>query len=225
MKLLIKDINSIPTPANGYGYAFIDAADNKLKIKKTNSIIEYSNTLDDIQLLDLSNYTAFEVYPHNDLTAGINIQDLGGELLFDVPANMTQSFYIRSEQLQDKQNIVIDWGDGSEFTKLSEYSNSLGGSEGDWRYLVSHTYQEANKKYIIKIFGDTYFGLISNDNTKNIICRCFDVDLPTASHLTNYSSFVRDNELLLNLNMYNAYNFTKNARNISNMFAGCKNLK
>ena len=43
MKLLIKDINSIPTPANGYGYAFIDAADNKLKIKKTMGHIRRKN--------------------------------------------------------------------------------------------------------------------------------------------------------------------------------------
>lgn len=65
MKLPITTSEKIRTPEVGFGFAFIDEDDHKLKIKKHNSTIEFTNTLSDIQLLNLSDYTAFEVFAHN----------------------------------------------------------------------------------------------------------------------------------------------------------------
>lgn len=170
-----------------------------------------------------NDYTSWEVYPHeNEIPKGQN-EELDRFFRVPVPANMTESFYIRSKQLQDKQNVIIDWGDGSEYTKLSEFQNELSRSEGDWRYLVSHTYNQT-WKYIIKIYGNTYFALLHNEFTSNLMCRVFDIDLPTASLLVNYSSFAGCTQLLTNVNMFNANNFNKNARNISNLFSNCQNM-
>jgi hypothetical protein len=43
MKLPITTIDKIKNPQKGFGYAFIDAEDNRLKVKKHDSIIEFSN--------------------------------------------------------------------------------------------------------------------------------------------------------------------------------------
>lgn len=42
MKLQITTANKIENPPKNYGFAFIDAEDNKFKIKKYDSIIEFS---------------------------------------------------------------------------------------------------------------------------------------------------------------------------------------
>lgn len=65
MRLPIMSLENVSTPGNGYGFIFIDSTDQKLKIKKHNSIIEFTNELSGIQLLNLSDYTAFEVFAHN----------------------------------------------------------------------------------------------------------------------------------------------------------------
>jgi hypothetical protein len=43
MKLYITTQDKIKNPQKGFGYAFIDVEDNKLKVKKHDSIIEFSN--------------------------------------------------------------------------------------------------------------------------------------------------------------------------------------
>lgn len=72
MKISVKNINEIPSPPSGFGYLFIDRSDNILKLKKQNSIVEYTNTLSGITLLDLNDYTSFEVFVHKDDIAGTN---------------------------------------------------------------------------------------------------------------------------------------------------------
>lgn len=47
MKLSITTQDKIKNPQKGFGYAFIDAEDNKLKVKKHDSIIEFSNDQSD----------------------------------------------------------------------------------------------------------------------------------------------------------------------------------
>jgi hypothetical protein len=243
MKLLIKDINNIPTPANGYGYAFIDAADNKLKIKKTNSIIEYSNTLDDIQLLDLSDYSAFEVYP-NDTIISAGTHPVLGEITTEIPVGMVEKFVIRTECSQENSDVVVDWGDGT-------YSNIKNGEyeskkdyQDEWPtvyYLVSHEYQES-KKYTIKIFGKKYFNIThylgyfidpetnatyvypETSEKYNLMCNCFTSETPIASHVTNLSSFAVGAKRLVNVIVDTTCNISK-VSNLSSLLSLCTNLK
>ena len=49
--------------------------DKKLKVKKHDSVIEFNNDLSDIQLLDLTDYTAFEVFAHNYHIGGDKCSD------------------------------------------------------------------------------------------------------------------------------------------------------
>jgi hypothetical protein len=224
MKLQITTANKIENPPKNYGFAFIDEEDKKLKIKRHDSLIEFNNELSDFQLLNLCDYTAYEVYPHkNDIQVGFH-EALNRQIRHAVPAQMIESFYIRSNHLQDQQNVSIDWGDGSDFTNLSDFTDPVSGQTYDYRYFVSHEYKEEGK-YIIKIYGNTYYGLIHDESTLNLMSRCFDVDLPTASHLSNYSSFARCAWLLVDVDMFSAFNFIKNARNISNLFSNCQNIK
>ena len=66
MRLPIIKVENVRIPPEGYGFVFIDSEDKKLKIKKhNNGVIEFTNDLSDTKLLDLTDYTAFEVYPTN----------------------------------------------------------------------------------------------------------------------------------------------------------------
>jgi hypothetical protein len=219
MRLPIKTINEIETPLSGFGFAFIDAEDKKLKVRKHDSLIEFTNELSDIQLLNLCDYTAFEVFAHDyDIPSGYCIE-LSGDVTNPIPACMTHKFGIRSQESPEKQNVIVDWGDGN-ITKLSKLTPSNG------YYYVSHEYN-SNGKYIVKIFGNTYFAIAQSAafayTEPNILCRVFDVDLPIASHLGNLSSFCINSNHLINVKVPAAFNWS-NVKNLSSTFWECKNL-
>jgi hypothetical protein len=73
MQLPITTKDKVTNPLQGFGFAFIDEEDKKLKIKKCDGIIEFSNPLDDFKLLDLVDYTAFEVFTHNYEIGGFSV--------------------------------------------------------------------------------------------------------------------------------------------------------
>ena len=222
MKLQITSANKVENPLQGFAFAFIDAEDKKLKIKKHDSIIEFSNILDDVQLLDLTDYTAFEVFAHDyDIPVG-ECEELGGYISLQITASREHQFTIRSLEGPAKQDIIVDWGDGT-LIKLSDMN--VYASNGEYKYLMNHTYL-SNGKYIIKIYGKKYFAIIqSSSNTDpNILCRIFDYDLPIASHLRNFSSFCRHSKHLINVDVSKSPTFSSNYINIANMFTGCKNL-
>ena len=222
MKLPITSIDRIPIPYEDQAFAFIDAEDKKLKVRKHDSLIEFTNELSDIQLLNLCDYTAFEVFAHDyDIPSGY-CADLNGEVTNVLKQRMTHKFGIRSQESPKKQNVIVDWGDGST-TKLADIT-----PEGQY-YYISHTY-ENNGKYIVKIFGTTYFAIAQGPafafydaNDPNILCRAFDIDLPVASHLRNLSSFCINSNHLINLNIPAAFNWA-NVNNLSCAFFGCRNL-
>ena len=110
MRLPILKVENVRIPPKGYGFAFIDAEDKKLKIKKHNSVIEFTNDLSDTKLLDLTDYTAFEVYPTNAvISAGTTDEVTGLTYTYDVPADMTHTFQVRSSTPEDTCDVVIDW--------------------------------------------------------------------------------------------------------------------
>lgn len=164
----------------------------------------------------ISNYTAFEVFAHDyDIPIG-ECEELGGYVNYELPACMTHSFGIRSQQQKEDQDVVVDWGDGTSVS-LANIDPASG------RYALSHTYNTVGK-YTIRIYGKSYFALSNLNTDTNIMCRVFAADLPVASHLSNFSSFARYAKHILKVDLSTCPNFIKNYSNISYLFYECFNL-
>ena len=178
MKLPIFKVENVRIPPEGYGFAFIDAEDKKLKIKKHNGVIEFTNDLSDTKLLDLTDYTAFEVYPTNAvISAGTTDEVTGLTYTHDVPADMTHTFQVRSCTPQATCDVVIDWGDGATSSvakkEYTAYDTSELASDTEVAYQFQHTYSTPGR-YIVKILGRDYFGFRALDNnagTRSIMSR------------------------------------------------------
>ena len=175
-----------------------------------------------------NDYTAFEVFAHNeDIPVGES-EELGGYVNNMIPAGMTEYFRIRSSAPQDGQNVVVDWGDGAT-TLLSTITPEVTDSSlYTYIYDVEHTYTSPGK-YIVKILGKTYNSIIGSNittdptGTRNLMCRIFDKDLPIASHLTNFSSFALSSQCLLYVNATNS-NFTHQVVQCPSLLRNCTNL-
>lgn len=179
---------------------------------------------------DLNDYTAFEVYAHDtDIPVGelaephlSYIGKAGDTIAVAVPAAMTHKFIIRSEVPQSKQDVVVDWGDGTT-TALRDVEPTILGDGAEYRYTVEHTYT-ATRTYIVKIFGKAYFSFMNGGEiTQNLLCRIFDIDLPVATWIWNFSSSCRETNHLLHVNFY-CHAVNRQAINWSNTFLGSRNL-
>jgi hypothetical protein len=237
MKLPITTIDKVENPIQGFAFAFIDEEDKKLKIKKHDSIIEFCNELSDIQLLNLTDYTAFEVYP-TDHEIPANSTEIGLAIYNDetlingarIKPSMTEEFSLWITKSRLESDIVIDWGDGT-IEKLSELTPT-NGTDNDGKIdvlvYVAHTYEVPNKPYIIKVYGKDYCRLshnqykISADN--RLVCRVLDSDLPVASHLTNLASFCHSCNRLLKVSIPSYSNIFNHVVNWSGCFNTCTNL-
>lgn len=239
MKLPIKSLNEIAIPNQGTGFIFIDKDDNKLKIRKHNSVIEYSNVLNDTQLLSLLDYTAFEVFPTSkEYAPGEFINYKGYSNSVAIPAVDTHHFIIRSIYTLAQQNVIIDWGDGT----LTDIKNSEDvkeyGVPGSQDFVVRHKYAELDRPYIVKIYGNTYFGIMGENSQKfiddgsgnakcylnhNLITRIFDRDLPVASCITNAASMCRYAKRLISVNVY-GHSILRQVTNWTLCFSGCVNM-
>ena len=226
MKLPITSIDKIDPPLEGFGFAFIDEKDNRLKIKKHDSVIEYSNTLDDIQLLDLTDYTAFEVMPTKEEIPSGSVDNSTG-LTYNnaIPACTIHKMSIKSTQNPNEVDVVIDWGDG-EYSALrnGDYASYSNGS-----FELEHDYApkmlENTEKFIIKIYGKNYWAFRHEKyqaTGNNLMSRVFDSDLPLASHIVNIASTCFGAMRLLNVNFIDYYN--NRILNINSLFCKCKNL-
>lgn len=176
-------------------------------------------------------YTAFEVWPtSSEIPVGTYTQDgITYNIEKAIAASATHVMWIRSEELPDQQNVVVDWGDGT-IEALSSFAvEDLGGSEGDYRYICSHTYTELDKRYIVKIFGDTYFSVMNDTSAyqdtvqNNIISRALDKDLPVARHITNISSFCRGSRKLFKVDV-SKFIRRREIINWAYLFCNCYNL-
>lgn len=223
MNVPIKLRNEVSIPPQGYVFPFIDAEDMQLKAKLSDGIvINYTNVDDELKILDLIDYTAFEVFAHDyDIPVG-ECEELGGYVNYALPAMMTHEFTIRSTDASENQNVIVDFGDGT----IVNLKDIIPTESSEYAYSLSHTYS-SNGKYIIKIYGNTYFAIKQaqdkNKSYNNILCRALTDDLPIASHLSNFSSFCLGAKHLIYLNITNP-NFNFQYSNISTMCGFCTNL-
>ena len=169
-------------------------------------------------LTDEKEYTAFEVYPTSVAMAPGTFNHLGCTNAIEIAAEDTHHMDIRSKLSLEEQDIVIDWGDGS-FLNFKNGTNEdfiAAGEEGQYRYLVRHKYTVPDKPYIIKVYGSTYYSIMSETPTSyiddgsgetktylkhNLMSRVFDFDLPIAKCVTNTASFCRTARRLLKVDM------------------------
>jgi hypothetical protein len=221
MKLPILNVNNVSAPSKGFGFAFIDVEDKKLKIKKHDGVIEFTNNLSDIQLLDLSDYTAFEVLAHDtDINAGDIDEVTGIAYAEHVSAQMTHKMILRTSTPKEQQDVIIDWGDGAVASvKDGDFEAEL----SDNQFVMSHTYQNPGR-YIVKIYGKQYYAVKYSDSQYsgisryNLICRVLDYDLPIASHLTNLSSFCFHATRLQKVNVPKYADYLTRIINTASMF-------
>ena len=198
-------------------------------------------------------YTAFEVLPHRTMlrkgtklstsilkdaqavkdylaTLETDEERANAALDYNADPSMIHEFSLRSEQLPDEMDVIVDWGDGT-IQKCStdyygvddEVGGVLEGNPGDYRYRMRHEYSD-EKVYTVKIYGKSYFGMIPNKKKLNLMVSLFSENLPVASHLTNFSSFCYGAYALVYVNLFNC-GFNKQASNASNVFYYCVNLK
>ena len=180
-------------------------------IKGENTVYRFENGVWVIgfpQINDSRDYTAFEVYAHDtDIPAGVLtephskfIGKPGDELARKVTASMEESFSLRTLTPPEKQDVVVDWGDGT-LTELSTITPVISGTE--YRYTVNHVYTTPGT-YIVKIFGRSYFAFMTSGTPETtLISRIFEEDLPVASWLWNFSSVCLHAQRLLHVNVYN----------------------
>lgn len=195
-------------------------------------------------------YTAFEVLPNKvQIPSGSVIGDtilaekltdttvLGTALANNIEPNTLHRIKIRTNQPDPtKSDVVIDWGDGTvSSVATQEYESSnidAAGKEGE--YIFAHDYAQAlteanlnSKRYTVKIYGRQYYNLshkIDSANTlvSNIMCRCFEIDLPFASNFKNISNFCFGSKTLVFASFEAVkYNYFENAQGL---FTSCSNL-
>lgn len=150
----------------------------------------------------LNDYTAFEVYANDEVISAGTVDPITQmEYKVDVPVQMTELFSVRSAQPLNKQNVIIDWGDGSITALKDETSadseDAIATTDGgvyeftdedrEYEHFCWHKYQTAGR-YIVKIYGNTYWGIRNKTRSQyNLICRLFDTDLPLAKCCVNIS--------------------------------------
>lgn len=199
---------------------------------ETNIIIDnindHVNRLDNYLQTVTPRFTAFEV----TATASRN----------------THSFYIRTSSTQGRNRCFVDWGDGtrtnlSSTTDVSEdsyYRSTKNKTDADLsgayidstetlnkmnEYNVSMVHQYENPgKYIVTIYGDDYWGLMSQKIAgQNIISRVFDEDLPLNPCVRNLATWCISADMITSVYIPNYYD-TTNVINWTGCFQNCTGL-
>lgn len=189
--------------------------------------IKVGSTGDIADLVDnTTDYTAFEVYAHNeDIPLGYS-EELGGEIKKVIPACMEHRFDIKTTVLDTTESdVVVVWGDG-ETSSVAEgefLSTTLNEEDGELNIQFSHVYKDPGK-YIVKILGRKYYTFNWPDSTVqeerfhyNLLCRIFDTDLPICSCVTNLASAGSYARRLKRVRIPSYYNFS-NVSNFSYLF-------
>lgn len=217
--------------------------------------------IDGVEIKNAIDYTAFEVMcrwetVYGEFTNGSYLGDLNEKTGYkykkalpytqSTGEGFTEKFILRTTTLQENQDIIVDWGDGT-FSNVKNGDFESVSSSG-FDYTMSHTYTQPiefdkdvldsnttnkyrkTKRYIIKIYGKQYYGFrYTNIEPYNLMCRCLDWDLPVATHFTNLSSFCYGAKGLQAVSVPEYTTYLKNAINFSSMFDGpipnnCSNL-
>ena len=155
-----------------------------------------------------------------------------------VPTNTTAQLKIRSAQIPNLQNVVIEWGDGEKTYLKNAKTESetpdnyvTGPAEKDdyeLSYNISHTYDNKwhNTRMIVTITGSTYWGLQSGNTTEtNIVSRLWDTDLVWYDGVENIASFAKNSRRLLSIKVPAYYPMFSTMTNIANAFFNCVNLQ
>jgi len=171
------------------------------KIQEYESVIQDINYIKRIasQLIEMinssnANYTAFEIFvTDTEIPAGTPYKNVPEEIKGNVPsvyltdddklesaipADLSCKISVRDAVAKvdrAKSNVKVDFGDGT----IIPIQDELFTNSGD-TFAVTHTYAQKGK-YLIKIFGDTYFNFRANGKA----CRCLDEDLPIAKCVTS----------------------------------------
>lgn len=207
----------------------INSINNRLNslnqtVTEVNNKVYRNETYLSAKLLNMFDYTAFEVFAHDYvIPSGEVCNELGGLIAYEIPSSLTEEFIIYSSSILNPQEVVVDFGDGVAIDLVDITTNPTKTTYG-YQYLISHTY-ESNGKYIIKVIGRKCDRIQSGSTiANNLICRVFEIDLPIASQLNVFSSFLKSNQHLVNVDILNS-NFEKQAIGTGLMFNGCKNLR
>lgn len=228
MNIPIKSKNEVFNPPVGYVFPFIDSEDMQLKAKLSDGIvINYTSVNEEMKVISLADYTAFEVMPNkSDISAG-SVDDVTGLVYtVNVPACTVHKFTLRSSQEPDNCDVVIDWGDGkTESIKDGKY---VGHTEGK-SYELSHDYATSfegdKKRFVIKIYGKDYYTFRHNSYSENnLISRIFDKDLPIALHVGNFASMAIYAKRLLKVHFPHSTAPYSLVSNWSYTFSKCVNL-
>ena len=228
MNIPIKLKNDVITPPSGYVFPFIDKEDMQLKAKLSDGIIiNYTSVNEDMKVISLSEYTAFEVMPNKKIITSGTVDDKTGlTYSIDIPVCTTHKFTLRSSNPVEDNDVVIDWGDGTvEAIKNGKYkwiSNK--------NYELSHDYSKSMKynvqRFIIKIYGNNYYTFRHNSyENNNLISRIFTEDLPIASHIGNLASAAIHSKRLLKVHFPHSTTPYSNVWNWSYTFSCCENLQ
>ena len=212
----------------------------------TKSLQVHTKVVNEVKKLKTADYTAWEIFVNkSQISAGTEVADLGGKVTVAIPAGVYEKFNLRSLKDYNDNDVVIDWGDGyKSYVKNGEYNSTTNPDgfrskvldDGEYNYLFQHTYDigsESTKKFIIRVFGKDYFSInhlfynnnnLNNPTFESLLCRCFDTDLPIASHLSNLSSFAYASLRLLKVEMPSEFSL-EDISNFAHCFRSCKNLK
>ena len=195
----------------------------------------HTKVVNEVKKLKTADYTAWEIYANNaEIPSGAINNDLGGYVNVAIPAQMTEKFNLRSMQAYTDNDVVIDWGDGTKSYVKNGVNGNTGytsesiNSDNEYTYIFEHTYTTPGK-YIIKIFGKDYFsvnhifGSVTSPTYGSLLCRCFDADLPIASHITNLASFAFNSLRLLKLQVPSTFSI-EGVTNLTHCFRKCLNL-
>ena len=228
MNVPIKSKNEVLNPPAGYVFAFIDREDMQLKAKLSDGIvINYTNVNEDMKVISLFDYSAFEVFPNKDvIVAGTVDAKTGLTYEKQVESCVVHKMTIRSSVPIVDNDVVIDWGDGCvEAIKDGKYE-----WKSNKQYNVEHNYsssiKEQNQRFIVKIYGKDYYTFRHNESkNNNLISRIFDTDLPIASHVENFASLAIYSKRLLKVHFPHSTSPYSRVWNWSSTFQECQNLK
>ena len=174
---------------------------------------------------DINYFSAFEVMPTK--------VEISGHYR-EIPACTVHKFTLRSANPIENNDVVVDWGDGC--------IEVIADGKYEWiknkQYNLEHDYAESMtenvQKFIVKIYGKNYYTFRCNEAvvadgvkltlSNNLISRIFDVDLPMAPHISNFSSICYGALRLFSVTIPHSTKYITDGYNFSSTFQWAENL-
>ena len=200
-------------------------------------VSEASGFNEDTYLQTHNEYTAFEVYPTKSTIAAGTIDPVTNiAYAVTAPASSAQVIQIRTMNLKEEQNVKIEWGDGATTvlkTADSITKSQVGKREGvfydtmtsekETMAYCSHLYSTEGR-FIVKIWGNTYWGIRNDYPNYNLISRVFDTDLPVNPCVVDICNMLNGSLKLQKVQVPKYYEGIRNITNTTTLFQNCYNL-